>query len=287
MNPRISLGLTVFLWASAFAGVRAGLQGYGPGHLTVLRFIVASIALAGYAGVVRLHLPRLRDLPPLVLAGLLGITTYHLALNVGETTVTAGSAALLVNTAPVFTALLATAFLGERLRAAGWAGIGVSFFGAAIIGVGERRGLSFEPGALLLLGAAFAFSLYAILQRPYMQRYTPLQFTACAMWAGTVPLLVFLPGLFEAVRSAPASSTLAALYLGLFPSAVAYITWAHVLSRVPASTAASFLYLVSPLTIPISWLWLGETPSGLSLLGGALTLLGVVIVNTRGRAGKR
>ncbi len=272
------------LWASAFAAIRAALDGYTPGHLTLLRFLVASVVIAGYGLVTRLRLPRSRDLPSIALAGFLGITIYHTTLNYGEVTVTAGSASLLVNTAPVFTALLATGFLGERLRRWGWAGIAVSFLGAALIGFGESAGLDFDPGALLLIASALSFSLYAILQRPYLSRYTPIEFTACAIWAGTLPLLAYLPGIARDVRSAPLEATLAVVYLGVFPSAVAYITWARVLSRMPASSAASFLYLVSPLTIPIAWAWLGEVPSAVSLVGGVLALLGVVIVNTRGTA---
>ncbi|MDP9382512.1 MAG: DMT family transporter [Chloroflexota bacterium] len=280
----VSLGVTVVLWASAFAAIRAALDGYTPGHLTLLRFLVASVVIAGYGLVMRLRLPRSRDLPSIALAGFLGITIYHTTLNYGEVTVTAGSASLLVNTAPVFTALLATGFLGERLRRWGWAGIAVSFLGAALIGFGESAGLDFDPGALLLIASALSFSLYAILQRPYLSRYTPIEFTACAIWAGTLPLLAYLPGIARDVRSAPLEATLAVVYLGVFPSAVAYITWARVLSRMPASSAASFLYLVSPLTIPIAWAWLGEVPSAVSLVGGVLALLGVVIVNTRGTA---
>lgn len=281
----VSVAATVVLWASAFPAVRAALKGYDPGHLALLRFLVASAALAAYAAVIRLRLPRLRDLPVVALCGFLGISVYHTALNYGELTVTAGSAALLVNTAPVFTALLAALFLGERLRVWGWLGIGVSFTGAALIGVGESRGLDFDPGALLLLLSALAFSVYAVVQRPVLSRTTPLRFTTAAIWAGTLPLLLFAPGALEEVRAAPAEATLAVVYLGVFPSAVAYITWARVLARMPAPSAAGFLYLVSPLTIPIAWLWLGEAPAPLSLLGGALALLGVVILGARGRAG--
>jgi drug/metabolite transporter (DMT)-like permease len=71
--------------------------------------------------------------------------------------------------------------------------------------------------------------------------------------------------------------------MGIFPAALAYITWAYVLSRIPASLAGSYLYLSPVLAILIAWIWLGEIPFFLSLVGGALALAGVIIVNVLGR----
>lgn len=147
----LALGLTIFFWASAFAGIRVGLESYSPSHVALLRFLVASAALAVYAAVRRMRLPELSDLPAVMLSGFLAFTVYHVALNYGEVTVSAGSASLLVNTAPIFTALFAAAFLGERVGTLGWAGMGVSFFGAALISFGEGEGFSLDPGAPLVL----------------------------------------------------------------------------------------------------------------------------------------
>ncbi len=278
-----ALGLTLLLWASAFAGIRAALPVYSPGQLALLRFLVASALLGGYVLLRRSQGPSLRDAPRILLAGFLGITVYHLALNYGEKTVTAGSAALLVNTAPVFTALLATAFLGERLGAWGWLGILISFTGASLIALGERQGLNLDPGAALLILSAVAFSLYAIIQKPYLRRFSPLGFAAYTIWAGTLFMLPFLPGLVERIAEVPVGTTLAGVYLGVFPSALAYVTWAYALSRVHASRAASSLYLVSPIAILIAWVWLGEVPSTLSLVGGVIAITGVALVSTLGR----
>lgn len=77
--------------------------------------------------------------------------------------------------------------------------------------------------------------------------------------------------------------TLATIYLGIFPGALGYVSWAYVLSRLPASTAASFLYLVPVVAIGIAWIWLGELPTFLVVVGGAFVLAGVILVNTRGR----
>lgn len=136
----LALGTTLLLWASAFAGIRAGLSGYSPGHLALLRFIVASLALAIYAVATRMKMPQKGDWPGIALTGWLGISGYNLALNYGETSLTAGVASFMVNTGPIFTALLAMTFLGERLRGWGWLGIAVSFGGVSLIAFAKESG---------------------------------------------------------------------------------------------------------------------------------------------------
>ena len=96
-------------------------------------------------------------------------------------------------------------------------------------------------------------------------------------------MLVFLPSLAQTVKQAPLEVTLAVVYLGVLPGALGFVIWTYALSRAPASIVASFLYLVPVFAIFIAWVWLGEIPLALSLVGGVLSLVGVVLVNTRGR----
>lgn len=276
----LALLTTIVLWASAFVAIRIALPAYGPQHLALMRFLVASLALGAYAAATRMGLPRRADLPRIIVCGLAGITVYNLLLNTGQQTVGAGAASLLVQTSPIWTALLATLTLGERLRPWGWLGILVSFGGAALIALGEGGGLQLSAGAALVLGAAVLLSLFSVLQKPLLARYSPAAVTTYAIWAGTIGLLPFAGSLAQTVAAAPLGSTLAVVFLGLGPAALAYVAWATVLSRLPAGRAASFLYLVPATALLLAWLLLGEAPHALSLAGGALALGGVVLVAT-------
>ncbi len=277
----IALLSCMVLWASGFVGIRAGLVGYSPSQLAVLRFLVASATMAVYALIARTALPKSKDIPFILVTGIISITWYHLALNKGEQTVSAGASSLLVASAPMFTALLAYLFNGERLHPRGWAGIFLAFCGVGLIALGEGGGLRFSSGAWLVLSSALATGISVILQKKYLVRYTPAEFSCHLVWAGTIFLLPFGGGLLPQVSSAPLSATMAIVYIGIFPAAIAYLGWGYALTRIPASNAASYLYMVPVFSIFIAWVWLREVPHTLSLLGGAIALGGVLLVNTR------
>lgn len=278
----LALAVTLLLWSSAYAGIRAALRAYSPAHLALLRFLVASAVIAIYASCAHFRRPQTRDIPGLVFTGAIGISFYNLALNYGETQVSAGAASLLVASTPIWTALLARVSLGERLNGWGWCGVGVSFAGVALIASAEGEGIHMSLEALVILAAAIASALYIVLQKRFLERYSALEFTAYSIWAGTLLMLPVGSGLVHEIATAPLSGTGAAIYLGIFPAAIAYLGWAYVLSHGAAGRTTTFLYLTPVLAIGIAWVWLGEIPKPLSLLGGVLALAGVAAVNLWG-----
>lgn len=266
--------------ASAFAAIEAGLASYSPGSLALLRMLVAAAALVPYVAFSGVRLPEAKDLPAIALMGFFAFSLFNWALSYGQITASAGAASLILASIPILTSLLAVAFLGERLDAWGWAGTAVGFSGVALITFGEEEGFGINAGALLLLLAAVSASVYFAFQKPYLRRYGSLPFTAYVIWAGMLLLLPFLPGLIEEVRAAPPRVTFAVVYLGV-STVVAYATAAYVFSRLPASRAVTLEYLLPPVAIVIAYLWLGELPAVLSVVGGVITLLGVALVNYR------
>ncbi|MHC4915440.1 MAG: DMT family transporter, partial [Planctomycetota bacterium] len=227
MKARVALAtaVTLVLWGSAFAGIRAVGEHYPPGEMALLRFALASLALVPVALLGRIGLPRRAELPRLVLIGLLGYAVYHTALNFGERTVTAGAASFIVNLCPVFTALLGLLLLGERVRPLGWAGMALRLGGVGLIYVGEGGEGLLKPGVLAVLVSAIAAAFYFVLQKPLLRKHGVLFVTCYSMWFGTAAMLVFLPRLPGVVAAAPARATLTVVYLAIFPAALAYLTW--------------------------------------------------------------
>ena len=275
----LNLFVLALLWGSAFPGIKLGLLGLSAPHLTLLRFLVASLCFVIYLAVTKKRLfPERRDLPTFFLAGVLGITIYHLALNYGEVHVSAGAASLIIATAPALTAIVAFFTLGDRLPGLGWVGIGVSFAGVILIVSGDSAGLSLNPFALLILLSALATAFFAVLQKPLFARYRAVEVTAFCAWAGTLPLLVFLPGFFADVAGAGAVPLAATVYIGVFPAAIAYAQFSYAISKLPVSLATTFLYAVPVFSLGFAWLLLGEVPSPMTLLGGVVALSGIGLV---------
>ena len=279
-----AVAVTVLSWASAFPMIRVGMRDLGPLELAAARFAVASVLALAWLAFRRPPLPTRGDIARFAICGLIGISAYNGLLNRGEASVSAGAAAFIVNVAPILTAILATLFLRERFTAWGWGGALVSFAGVGLIALGQPGGLAFGAGASLVAGAALCAASYFVLQRPLIARYGALACTAYTLLAGALFLLPFLPGALPILAGpSGAQATATVVALGVFPAAIGYAAWTYALGRFGAARAANFLYLVPPVAALTGYAALGESLSALSLAGGAIAILGVVIVNSLGR----
>jgi drug/metabolite transporter (DMT)-like permease len=283
--------LTVVLWASAFVGIRAVADDLSPGSFALGRLLVGAIALGMLVALRRPALPeRRRDWLLIGAAGVVWFGTYFVALNAGEGLVDAGTAAMLVNVGPILIAAFAGLFLHEGFPPRLVAGSAIAFAGTAVIGLasGTASGEASAPiGVLLCLAAALAYAIGVTLQKPALARVPALTVTWIGCTVGASVTLPFGPLLVHELRTAPADAIGWIVYLGVFPTAIAFTTWAFALNRTSAGRLGSTTYLVPPVAIIMAWFVLGEVPPALAFLGGALCIGGVVVARSGGRIGLR
>jgi len=283
--PVTAVAVTLLLWASAFVAIRYLGDDFSPGALSLGRLLVGAVAL-GIAALVSKGLPRPSrgDLLRIVVIGLLWFGVYNVALNDGERRVDAGTAAMLIQVSPVLIALLATLFLSERFSIFLGLGLALAFGGVALIGLsGSPGGDRDLLGVALCVVSAVVYAVSAILQKPLMARNAAVHVTWLACTVGAVVCLPFAGQLVRQTADAPASSILWVVYLGVFPTAIAFTTYAYALTHMSASSLGVTTYLVPPLTIVMGLLFLSEAPPTMAYAGGALALVGVAVARRKKR----
>lgn len=270
--------VTVVLWASAFVSIRSAGAEYGPGALALGRMLSGTLVLGGLWLVRREGLPPRGAWPGIITAGILWFGAYMVALNWGEQLVDAGTAALVVNIGPILIALFGGWLLKEGLPPRLLAGMAVSFTGAAVVGLSmSGEGTSSVLGVLLCLFAAVAYAAGVVSQKPALRHASSLQFTTFACAIGALACLPFSGQLVSQAAQAPAGATLNMIYLGVFPTAIAFTTWGYALARTSAGKMGATTYAAPALVVLMSWLLLGEVPGLIALGGGLLCLAGVAV----------
>ena len=277
--------VTVVLWASAFIGIRGAGPHYDPGALALLRMAVGTLALTVIALRHGIRLPDRRQWLLIVLWGVGWFCVYNLALNSAERTLDAGTAAMVVNLAPLMVVVFSGLFLREGFPRPLIIGAPIAFLGVVLIGMNSTSSTGPDiTGLLLALLAAVMYAGCTLLQKHLLSGgadATTLTWLGAA--AGTVALLPWIGPLVADMQSAPLDATLWVVYLGVFPTAIAFTTWAYVLQRSTAGKTSATTYVVPALAILMSWMILGEVPTPLMFVGGALCLLGVLITRLRWR----
>lgn len=282
--------VTVGLWASAFVGIRAVAPELSPGALALGRLLIGSLALGLVVAIRRPAMPPRSALPLILACGVLWFGMYNLALNTAERYVDAGTAAMLVNVGPILIAVLGGIFLGEGFPARLLAGCVIAFAGAVTIGLATSDSSASGNatlGIVLCLVAAVAYATGVTLQKPVVATTPALTLTWLSCIVGAVVCLPFAPQLVEEVGGARPSAIAWLAYLGLFPTALAFTTWAFALGRTTAGRLGSTTYLVPAVAIVLGWFLLGEVPPPLAIAGGAVAITGVVLARwlpTRRRA---
>jgi drug/metabolite transporter (DMT)-like permease len=283
--PLVAVAVTLVLWSSAFVAIRHLGHSFSPGALSLGRLLVGCLAL----GVVLLtrgwRTPAPRDWLGLVVIGVLWFGVYNVALNAGEHRVDAGTAAMLIQLSPVLVAVLAAVFLKEKATPMLGVGLLVAFAGVVLIATSTSDGGRRDPvGVLLCLVSAAAYAVSLIFQKPLVSRLSAIEVTWVACTIGALACLPFAGSLLRDTAAASTGDIAWVVYLGVFPTAIAFSTYAFALSSMTAGNLSVTTYLVPPITVLLSWAFLSEAPPAMAYVGGVLCLLGVGLARRRPKA---
>ncbi|MFT3983582.1 MAG: DMT family transporter [Lachnospiraceae bacterium] len=275
--------ITITFWSLAYVLTRLALQYFTPLSLGFLRYFTASCMLLIVALISKMKLPRKRDLPWFLLAGAAGFFLYMIAFNMGQKSVTASTASIVISTVPVLTALLARFIYKERLSRLQWLSIGIEFAGVCVLTL-MNSVFSVNKGLFWLFLAALALSLYNLLQRKLLKTYTALQTSAFSIFFGTLMLAVFLPESVKEISQASAVQFFYVAVLGIFSSAIAYVAWSRAFAAAERTSQVSNYMFVTPfLTSIMGFVIVGEIPEASTLIGGAIILTGVFLFHFGGQ----
>jgi drug/metabolite transporter (DMT)-like permease len=268
---------TIVAWASAFVVIRFVAYDFTPGGLSLGRLVIGSLALTAMMAGRRVVRMTGREWALVGLIGVAWFGIYNVALNAGERRVDAGTAAMLIQLAPILIGVLAGLLLGEGFPRRLVVGGLVAFTGTLVIGISTSTGQADLAGVLLVLLSATVYAVAMVAQKVVLRRVPGLQVTWLACVIGTVVCLPFAGSLVADLRETGPVQVLGVVYLGLVPTALGFATWAYALSRTSAGKLGVTTFAVPPVAIGLGWLFLGEVPTLLALFGGVLSLVGVAI----------
>ena len=280
----LGLLLIVLIWGVNFSVLKVLLRELEPLALNALRFPMAAVAL--WILVRRLDgssKPDPEDLLRIITLGLLGNVAYQLCFIFGVDSTFAGNASLLLATTPVWTLFLSS--VSGHERPGGWVIIGVAgtLIGIFMVITGSRdAGTLASPttrGDLLILIASMLWAMYTVGGRKPVTRYGALRVTAWTLWVAT-PIIFFmgLPGLMRTdLRTITPEAWIGVTYAGLLGIGLAYLLWYRAVERIGNNRTAVYSNLVPVAALITAWIWLGEVPTTLQLIGAAVILVGLTL----------
>lgn len=278
-----ALAATAF-WSGNHFIARALRESIPPVSLAFLRWAAATAVFLPFAlpGVIRERRTVLRSLPYLALTALLGVSLFNTLIYYAGRTTSALNLSLISLIFPVIILLLSRVFLGEPMPLRRLAGVAVVLAGVAVLVTKGRldalRSIEFAPGDLLMLLAALVFSIYTLLlkRKPGGLSLSTLQFSTFALgtlmlapafaWErSSAPPIAWNTGLFGAV-----------LYVGVFASLAAFVSWNQAIERIGTAKAGLVYYTLPIWSGLLAWVFLGEAPTAAQAFSMALVVGGIV-----------
>lgn len=285
--PYLEATFAVVVWGASFIATKIAVGEISPVSVVWLRFAMG-IPLIGAAVVLRKQFawPKPREWGYFALLGFIGITFHQWLQSNGLQTAQATTTAWIVSTAPVFIALLAWVALKEKITLPQGLGVGVALAGVIVVVSKGDLGNFFAGqfgviGDFLIFISAINWAVFSILSRRGLKEHPSTRMTFWVMtigWLFTSAAFFTQNGLAE-IPQLDSRGWTAMIFLGIFTTGLAYIAWFDALASLPATQTGAFLYIEPLTSLVVASIILGEPVTWASLLGGAVILFGVWLVN--------
>ena len=276
--------LAIIFWGTSFVATKTVLQEIKPVTIIILRLVLASVLLTIIAlSTKRKFSVNLKSHGWIFVLALVAV--FHLWIQVtGLQFTTAANTGWIIGTAPVFMAILGFTFYKEKITPLQFGGILVALAGLLLlIGKGDitNIGLIENKGDLLVLGSAFTWGVYSMVNKKISLSYSPLMtilYLFLMMAVIIIPFNLNSETINSVINLSPVS-WMWILFLGIFCSGVAYVIWAQALRDMESAKVGAFLYFEPLVTVIAAWIYLNEEITLLMIFSGMLITAGVFIVN--------
>lgn len=275
---------TVLLWGSSFPFTRVIGDQISAYSLGSIRCVLAVIVLLIIGKICHIRKPfSVRDLLWFFLSGMLGFSVYFIFFNMGMVTLTSATGSIITAVSPIITAIAVFKLYREKINFTGWLSILCAFAGVLIL-IMWNGILSINTGIIWMFGVAVVFAGYNVLNRKFSESgYTAMEIVTYSSVFGAIQMLIFLPGAVTEMANADLSVNLAALYLGIMPSAIAYFLWSKAIVIAERTSEVTNYLFVNPLIAAIiGFIMLKEIPDAGTFIGGAIIIISVVVFSTKG-----
>ncbi|MBG9472354.1 DMT family transporter [Priestia megaterium] len=279
--------MSISFWGVSFVSTKAVLDKLDPYTLLVLRFGIGALFLLVLLVLKRypLNIP-LKYIPHLIVLGILGVFVHQVIQATALLTINASAAGWIISFSPVFTIILSVFFLHEKMTVLKASGMIVAIIGVLLVTTASNQ-QPFQPsinvGYLLMILSTLNWAIYSVLLKRLHIQLPSLVVTFYMCLIGftlTTPFLVRSRG-WEMIPFLTSVEWAHLLFLGVFVSGVAYWYWAKALEVLEASQVSVFLYLEPLATLITAILLLKEKIIPVSILGGVIIIMGVILVNGR------
>jgi len=278
------LSFMVLVWGFNFSLVKWTFSEISPLAFNLIRFSIASaLILTIFTAKEGWKTMPAVDVMKMVGLGLIGHALYQIFFIRGLSLTTAGNSSLLVATSPIWTAIFAAGLKKDEVNRLAWVGILFAFLGVFLVTVGGSGKITFagskSTGDLLTLAAAVSLSIYTVLSRDLLERYSPLKLTTITMVVGSIGLWVY--GGRHVIQQDWTALSVASwgvmVYSAVFAVVVGYVIWFTAVNSVGPTRTAIFNNMTPIVSFTVAFLLLGEPVAPLQIAGGVTVLFGIFL----------